>query len=91
MDNRVGRDPAGKIVATFDIVLVDTAPEGLKFFGHDNGKFITLHLDYDVDYDAGPRGKKTARHLQNVRYHVGGNGNTNSAKIEHRWQVDSVE
>jgi len=68
----------------------DKTPEGLRYFGHDKGEFITMHLDYDVEYDAGPRGVKTTRHLQNVRFHVGGNGDANSAKIEHKWQVETL-
>jgi Transglutaminase-like superfamily len=65
----------------------DKAPEGLRYFGHENGDFLTLHLDYDVEYDSGLRGVKTQRHLQNVRYHVKGNGNFDGVKIEHKWEV----
>jgi transglutaminase-like putative cysteine protease len=68
----------------------DKTPAGLRYFGHDKGEFITLHLDYDVEFDTVARGMRTARHLQNVRYHVVGNGNLDSAKIDHRWQVETL-
>ncbi len=68
----------------------DKTPDGLLFFGHEKGNFLTLQLDYDLSYDSGLTGMKTARHLQNARFHVKGEGNLNSVKIDHSWQVETL-
>ena len=36
----------------------DKTPEGLRFFGHEKGDFLTLQLDYDVRDDSGLFGVK---------------------------------
>ena len=68
----------------------DKTPEGLRFFGHEKGDFLTLQLDHDVRYDSGLFGVKEVRRLQNARYHVKGSGDFKNVKIDHNWQVETL-
>jgi transglutaminase-like putative cysteine protease len=68
----------------------DKTPEGLRYFGNDKGDFLTVHLDYDVEFDSGLWGVKSVRHLQSVHYYVRGEGTLDNARIDRNWQVETL-
>ncbi|HEX4142086.1 MAG TPA: transglutaminase-like domain-containing protein [Pirellulales bacterium] len=68
----------------------DKTAEGLRYFGNDKGDFLTVHLDYDAEFDSTLWGVKSVRHLQSVHYYVRGDGNMDGAAIDRNWQVETV-
>ena len=68
-------------------VLHDKSREGLRYFGHDPGDFITLHVDCLLMVDTIHFGKEPITWLQGAQYWVTGSGNLDATKIEEKWTV----
>lgn len=68
-------------------VLHDKSAEKLKYFGNDQGDFLTLHLDSDLRLDTGAFGVRPVTLLQRPCYWVTGRGNTDKAVVSESWVV----
>jgi hypothetical protein len=65
----------------------DRSPGGLRFFGHDSGDFLTLHIDPDLELNTIHFGRCEVDNLQVPAYWVYGAGSTTGAEIKEDWKV----
>ena len=72
-------------------VELDKRPEGLRYFGHDPGDFLTVHVDYDLEADSVLFGVEKLRLVQSVHYYYKGEGKTAGVEIRRNWLVETVE
>lgn len=70
-------------------IVLDQSPEGLRYFGHDDGDFLTLHVDSQLQVDAGAFGRQTLDNLQGPAWWVQGKGSLRPTRIEQNWTVRS--
>ncbi len=68
-------------------VLWDRTADGLTYFGHDPGDFITFHLDGDFLIDTIYFGKQTVPYLQGAAFWVKGGGTVDGYSVETQWEV----
>lgn len=68
-------------------ILHDKTQEGLAYFGHDRGDFITMHVDADLVLDTDKFGEKRAHSLQTPMFWVTGSGPVEPKKVTQEWQV----
>jgi transglutaminase-like putative cysteine protease len=61
---------------------------GLKYFGHDAGDFVTMHVDVDLELETSKFGRKTTRWLQGVHYWVHGEGKLDNVTQTRNWRVE---
>lgn len=74
-------DPAAGLV-------YDPAPDGLRYFGHDEGDFLTLHVDPDLVLDTVHFGAQPAPFLNGgLGVWVVGTGSVARPRIRQDWQV----
>ncbi|MCE9608534.1 MAG: transglutaminase-like domain-containing protein [Planctomycetia bacterium] len=69
-------------------VSYEKEPEGLTYFGHDRGDFITMHVDPELKLDTGSTGIKSINWLQQYHYYVQGKGNVKNTKQTIGWVVE---
>ncbi len=65
----------------------DRRKESLRYFGVDEGDFITLHVDTDVELQMREIGNQKWRALQSPAYWVTGKGSVDGATMTEDWQV----
>jgi hypothetical protein len=68
----------------------DKTPEGLRYFGHDHGDFLTVQLDPDVQVDSVHWGVKSLPLLQSFHYYVTGKGKLENVTFDRDWQVQTL-
>jgi transglutaminase-like putative cysteine protease len=68
-------------------VVHDKSPEGLAFFGNDEGDFLVMHLDTDLICDTIHFGRQTVEWLQAPKYWVTGSGTFDKAVTRESWGV----
>ncbi len=69
-------------------VLYDRSREGLRFFGRDNGDFLTLHLDPDLVVDTVLFGSQPAFCINGgMLVWVNGSGSAERPKVRQGWRV----
>jgi len=68
-------------------VLWDKSADGLTYFGHDPGDFITFHVDGDFLIDTHYFGKQTVPYLQGAAFWVKGTGTVDGYRVETQWEV----
>jgi hypothetical protein len=71
--------------------LGDKSKEGLRFFGHDGGNFVAMHLDPDLQLDTIHFGHQTIQWLQGPTFWVTGGGKMESSKTTDKWVVKELE
>ncbi len=71
-------------------VLYDKTPEGLVFFGNDEGDFLVMHVDGDLVLDTIHFGKETVEVLQGGAVWVTGSGSMEGFTQDENWQVRKV-
>jgi transglutaminase-like putative cysteine protease len=71
-------------------ILHDKSPEGLRFFGHDPGDFLVLHLDPELEVDTLHFGRKKLNWLQGVDYWVTGDGTLEGCTKKEDWVVEAL-
>ena len=72
-------------------VLYDKAGDGLKNFGHDSGKFLTMHVDPNFEIDAGRFGTKKIQYMQTLSWLASGDGTTDGSKVVEGWKVKELK
>lgn len=70
-------------------IVLDKSQEGLRYFGHDDGDFLTLHVDSQLQVDTGAFGLQTLENLQGPAWWVQGKGSLRPTRIEQNWTVRS--
>ena len=70
-------------------LLHDKSPEGLTYFGNDEGDFLVMHLDTNLVCDTIHFGRKTVAWLQAPSYWVNASGSFENAVTRERWSVTS--
>jgi hypothetical protein len=65
----------------------ERSKDSLRYFGVDEGDFITLHVDTDVELQMRDIGKQQWRALQSPAYWVMGKGSVDGATTTEDWQV----
>jgi transglutaminase-like putative cysteine protease len=68
-------------------VVYDKTPDGLRYFGNDEGDFVTMHLDNAMVLDTVYFGRKTVDWLQAPAYWVSGEGSFDGLVTKEKWQV----
>jgi transglutaminase-like putative cysteine protease len=68
-------------------ILHDKSTEGLRFFGHDPGDFLTLHVDSALELDTARFGQRQVENLQEPSYFVFGGGTVTPSTITEDWKV----
>ncbi len=76
-------DPASAIVH-------DRSPEGLAYFGIDDGDFITYHHDTRLRLDSRFFGEQTVETLQGLVFWARGKGTFEDAKVTETWTVREI-
>jgi hypothetical protein len=71
-------------------ILHDKSPSGLRFFGHDPGDFVVMHVDPELLVDTVHFGKQAVDWLQGPAYWVSGGGSLKGSKTTEEWQVKVV-
>ncbi|WP_406700516.1 transglutaminase-like domain-containing protein [Singulisphaera sp. Ch08] len=78
-------DPAASLI-------YDHSREGLRYFGHDEGDFLTLHVDPDLVLDTVHFGPQPTPFLNGgLGVWVVGSGSLEKVRIRQDWQVREVE
>gem|GEM_PF-291499 len=78
-------DPAASLI-------YDHSPEGLQYFGHDPGDFLTWHVDPDLVIDSIHFGPQPAPLLNGgLAVWVVGSGSVANPRVRQDWQVHDVE
>lgn len=68
-------------------IQADRSPEGLQYFGHDAGDFLTMHVDFDLLLDTVHFGQQTIEWMQQPAYWVTGSGYLARAVNRLEWKV----
>ena len=68
-------------------VLHDKSAEKTRYFGHDAGDFLTMHVDPELKIDTIHFGVKTIPWLQQFHYYATGKGKVDGAKYTMDWKV----
>ncbi len=68
-------------------VLHDKDPEGLRYFGHDDGDFIVFNVDPELEVDTVHFGRAKVPHLQAPVFWVTGGGSLEPETVEPGWRV----
>ncbi|HEY1375320.1 MAG TPA: transglutaminase family protein [Gemmataceae bacterium] len=68
-------------------VLHDKDPEGLRYFGQDDGDFIAFHADPELELDTVHFGRQTLTQLQSPVFRVTGGGSLEPETVEQAWRV----
>ncbi|MBA4016811.1 MAG: hypothetical protein C0483_06465 [Pirellula sp.] len=68
-------------------VLHDKSAEKTRYFGHDAGDFLTMHVDPELKIDTIHFGVKTVPWLQQFHYYATGKGKIDGAKYTMDWKV----
>jgi hypothetical protein len=71
-------------------ILHDKSKEGLAFFGHDRGDFLTFHVDPDLELDTRLFGRKKVENLQNPAYWVSGAASSEPPPVTEGWEVKKL-
>lgn len=79
----------GWVPVDMSLALDDPSVDGLAYFGRDEGKFLTFHIDYDLTIDTGPWGKDTFDSLWFTCWPKG-TGDTDERKMREDWRVEVV-
>lgn len=69
-------------------VLHDKTEEGLQYFGHDRGDFLTVHVDPEIEVDTIHFGRKSFNFMQGFHYYVTGSGKLDGETMKLDWQVE---
>ncbi len=69
-------------------ILHDKSKEGLAYFGHDAGDFLTLHIDPNFQLDTGAFGKQAIHNLQEPAFWVTGSGKMDKRIDKEGWTVE---
>lgn len=69
-------------------ILHDNSKEGLAYFGHDAGDFLTLHIDPNFQLDTGAFGKQSVHNLQEPAFWVSGSGKMDKRIDQEGWTVE---
>ncbi len=72
-------------------VLHDKTKEGLQYFGHDPGDFVTFHIDDDLLLDTFHFGKQKVAFMQGPQWWVSGKGNLNNGVIKESWTIKELK
>ncbi|HEX5104215.1 MAG TPA: transglutaminase-like domain-containing protein, partial [Pirellulaceae bacterium] len=68
-------------------ILHDRSREGLRYFGHDPGDFLTQHIDGNLEIDTIHFGKQQLAVLQRPAFWVTGSGSLDDVKLLESWVV----
>ena len=68
----------------------DPTPGSQRWFGRDDGDFVTLHFDVDLRLESFTQGIQTIRFLQETAFWVGGQGNFDGLRHESDWRVKAA-
>lgn len=68
-------------------VLHDKSAEKTRYFGHDAGDFLTMHVDPELKVDTIHFGVKSFAWLQQFHYYAFGKGKVDGAKFTMDWKV----
>lgn len=68
-------------------VLHDKSAERTRYFGHDAGDFLTMHVDPELRIDTIHFGVKTIPWLQQFHYYATGKGKVDGARYTMDWRV----
>ncbi|MHC5054232.1 MAG: transglutaminase-like domain-containing protein [Planctomycetota bacterium] len=68
-------------------VVHDKSPGKLRYFGNDDGDFLTFHVDTDLELDTLHFGRKTVTYLQKAAYWATGSGDFEGAVVDEDWRV----
>jgi len=69
-------------------ILHDKSKDGLAYFGHDAGDFLTLHIDPNFQLDTGAFGKQAVHNLQEPAFWVIGSGKMDKRTDKEGWTVE---
>lgn len=69
-------------------VVHDKTEEGLQYFGHDRGDFLTIHVDPEMEVDTIHFGRKSFAFMQGFHYWVTGDGKIEGETMKLDWQVE---
>ncbi len=72
-------------------VLHDKTPAGLRYFGNDDGDFITFHVDPDLKVNTFHFGAQAVGNLQTPAYWVSGGGTLKGMTTKEGWVVRPVK
>jgi len=65
----------------------DGSKDGLAFFGHDRGDFLTFHVDPSLELETRVFGRKSVNCLQCPAYWATGPGSTEGTTVKEGWEV----
>lgn len=68
-------------------VLHDKSPEKTRYFGHDAGDFLTMHVDPELTVDTIHFGIKSFPWLQQFHFYATGKGKVDGVKYTMNWRV----
>lgn len=74
-------------VDTSSAVLHDKSAEKTRYFGHDTGDFLTMHIDPELKVDTIHFGMKSFPWLQQFHFYATGKGKVDDVKYTMNWQV----
>ncbi|MBX9685785.1 MAG: transglutaminase-like domain-containing protein [Candidatus Obscuribacterales bacterium] len=80
-------DSVGWIPVDMSFGVSNPDGDGMAYFGHFAGDFITFHVDPDVYLDSFWFGKKEFPYLQNPAFWVTGSGNLSGLESKTYWQT----
>lgn len=72
-------------------ILHDRQPDGLTFFGHDPGDFLTFHVDPHIEVDSKLFGPQSFIGLQSPRWWVRGEGDLKPSTVTEKWEVKTAK
>ncbi|HWA99358.1 MAG TPA: hypothetical protein VG713_12735, partial [Pirellulales bacterium] len=70
-------------------VLHDAKHEGMNYFGRDNGDFLVLHVDPDIEVETLKSTTATFQWLQGFHYYVLSDDGLKDVKLDESWTVAS--
>ncbi len=69
-------------------LLHDKSKDGLEHFGHDDGDFLTMHIDPNLELDTVAFGRQSVHNLQNPPFWASGAGKMDKRKDTESWTVE---